>query len=163
LHCLRWQPTGLYYPRPRLLAFGQAPQLDSAVAILTAGTADLPVALEARAVLSHLGVRTLWLPDRGVASPRRSLAAARAARAADCAIVVAGFDAALPSVVAALLDRPVIAVPTSTGYGTAAEGRAPLWAALSSCADGLTVVNVDNGYGAACAAYRIVHEHVRRG
>jgi NCAIR mutase (PurE)-related protein len=155
-HVLRWCPGGLYYPRARLLVWGRAPRRPGRVAVVTAGTADLPVALEARFVLEHMGVLVDWLPDRGVASPQRSLQAAEAARAADVVVVVAGMDGALPSVLAGSLARPVVAVPTASGYGVAADGRSALGAMLASCADAVTVVNVGNGYGAAAAALRMI-------
>lgn len=125
------------------------------VAIVTAGTADLPVAEEARLTAAALGNPVDLYADVGVSGLHRILSIQDALRGASVVIVVAGMDGALPSVVAGLLPVPVIGVPASTGYGAAMGGLAALLAMLTSCAPGLTVMNVDNGYGAACAATRI--------
>jgi len=127
-----------------------------AIAVITAGTSDIPVAREAERTLLFNGREPRVISDIGVAGLWRLQA--RLSDIAECAIVitVAGMDAALPTVVAGLVARPVIGVPTSTGYGAARGGETALMAMLSSCAPGLTVVNIDNGYGAACAALRMV-------
>lgn len=122
------------------------------VLILSAGTADLPVAEEALVTTTMMGNRAELIVDVGVAGLHRLLRHRERIAAAEVVIVVAGMDAALPSVVAGLVDRPVIAVPTSTGYGAAFEGIAALLAALNACAAGVTVVNIDNGFGAGYAA-----------
>jgi pyridinium-3,5-biscarboxylic acid mononucleotide synthase len=127
------------------------------ILIVTAGTSDLPVAEEAAETAVALGNQVQRLTDVGVAGIHRLLSRAEELRGARVVIVVAGMDGALPSVVGGLVAVPVIAVPTSTGYGTAFGGVAPLLTALNSCASGVTVVNIDNGFGAAAAASRITH------
>jgi len=127
------------------------------ILIITAGTSDLPVAEEAAVTAGALGNRTARLTDVGVAGLHRLLAQSDALGQASVVIVVAGMDGALPSVVGGLVAVPVIAVPTSIGYGASFGGLAALLAMLNSCAAGVTVVNVDNGFGAACAASRITH------
>ena len=124
------------------------------IAVVTAGTSDIPVAREATRTLFFEGRRTLEIADIGVAGLWRLMRRADELRAMRVVIVAAGMDAALPSVIGGLVPGLVIAVPTSVGYGVAAGGRAALDAALASCAPGIVVVNIDNGYGAACAAIR---------
>jgi pyridinium-3,5-biscarboxylic acid mononucleotide synthase len=125
------------------------------VLIASAGTADLPVAEEAAVTAGALGNPVERLYDVGVAGIHRLLNEADALRNAAVVIVVAGMEGALPSVVGGLVARPVIAVPTSVGYGASFGGLAALLAMLNSCAAGVTVVNIDNGFGAAVAATRI--------
>lgn len=127
------------------------------VAVVTAGTSDLPVAEEAVATLRALGNVVSRITDVGVAGIHRVLARRDDLSAAAVLIVIAGMDGALPSVVGGLVRVPVIAVPTSVGYGASFEGIAPLLTMLNSCAAGVTVVNIDNGFGAAVAASRITH------
>jgi hypothetical protein len=127
------------------------------VLIVTAGTSDLPVAEEASETALALGNTVERMQDVGVAGIHRLLTRSEALRKARVIIVVAGMDGALPSVVGGLVACPVIAVPTSVGYGAAFGGVAPLLTALNSCAAGVTVVNIDNGFGAAMAASRITH------
>jgi NCAIR mutase (PurE)-related protein len=124
--------------------------------LLTAGTSDLPVAREAAAVLQAYGYRADVVADVGVAGLHRVLAQRRALADADVVLVVAGMEGALASVVTGLTSAPVIAVPTSTGYGAGLEGVTALLGMLASCSPGLTVVGIDNGFGAACAAVRIL-------
>ena len=149
LHALR------YYPDARIGALGEppAPTADQGVIlVVAAGTADLPVAEEA-AVTAELMANTVdRLYDVGVAGLHRLLGSVEKLRAASVVIVVAGMEGALPSVIGGLVDRPVIAVPTSVGYGASFNGLAALLAMLNSCATGVTVVNIDNGFGAAAAA-----------
>lgn len=123
--------------------------------VICAGTSDLPVAEEAWVTLQALGHRARKLVDVGVAGIHRLLAAGDQLRDASVVIVVAGMEGALPSVVGGLVGVPVIAVPTSVGYGAAFGGVAALLGMLNSCAAGVTVVNIDNGFGAAMAASRI--------
>lgn len=123
--------------------------------VVCAGTADLPVAEEALLTAKVLGSRAELIADVGVAGLHRLLAHRRALRGARVVVVVAGLEGALPSVVGGLVDRPVIAVPTSVGYGAHFDGLAPLLAMLNSCAAGVTVVNVDNGFGAGYAAHLV--------
>lgn len=126
------------------------------VAIVTAGTSDLPVAEEAAVTLDATGHPVQRITDVGVAGIHRVLAHRDALHGAAVIIVVAGMDGALPSVVGGLVRCPVIAVPTSVGYGAAFGGLAPLLTMLNSCAAGVTVCNIDNGFGAAVAAARIL-------
>ncbi len=125
------------------------------VLVVCAGTADLPVAEEALLTARVLGSRADLVADVGVAGLHRLLAHRRSLRGARVVVVVAGLEGALPSVVGGLTDRPVIAVPTSVGYGAHFHGLAPLLAMLNSCAAGVTVVNVDNGFGAGYAAHLV--------
>lgn len=127
------------------------------VLVVTAGTSDLPVAEEAAVVSRAVGNRTELLADVGVAGLHRLLGHAELLNEADVLIVVAGMDGALPSVVGGLVRAPVIAVPTSVGYGASFGGVAALLAMLNACASGVVVVNIDNGFGAAMAASRINH------
>ena len=129
----------------------------ASVLIVTAGTSDLPVAEEAAVTADAMGCRAERLTDVGVAGIHRLLARRETLEEAGVIIVVAGMDGALPSVVGGLVRVPVIAVPTSVGYGAAFHGLAPLLTMLNSCAAGVTVVNIDNGFGAAVAAARILH------
>jgi NCAIR mutase (PurE)-related protein len=126
------------------------------VLVVSAGTSDLPVAEEAAVVTEAFGHTVNRLVDVGVAGLHRLLAAGDRLRNADVLIVVAGMEGALPSVVGGLVAQPVIAVPTSVGYGASFGGLAALLGMLNSCAAGVTVVNIDNGYGAAAAASRIL-------
>ncbi|HUS63266.1 MAG TPA: nickel pincer cofactor biosynthesis protein LarB [Kofleriaceae bacterium] len=125
------------------------------VAVVSAGTSDLPVAEEAAATLEFLGHDVARVHDVGVAGIHRLLAVGEELRACAVAVVVAGMEGALPSAVAGLIDRPIVAVPTSVGYGVGIGGFAAMLGMLSSCAPGVTVVNIDNGFGAAVAAARI--------
>lgn len=125
------------------------------VLVLSAGTSDEPVAEEALVTAHFAGARTELIRDVGVAGLHRLLAHQDAMRAADALVVVAGMEGALPSVVAGLVDVPVVAVPTSVGYGASFGGLAALLAMLNSCAAGVTVVNIDNGFGAGFAAARM--------
>jgi NCAIR mutase (PurE)-related protein len=127
------------------------------VAVVTAGTSDLPVAEEAAVTLAALGNCVARVTDVGVAGIHRVLAKRDEIMSAAVVIVVAGMDGALPSVVGGLVRAPVIAVPTSVGYGASFQGLAALLTMLNSCAAGVTVVNIDNGFGAAVAASRITH------
>jgi pyridinium-3,5-biscarboxylic acid mononucleotide synthase len=155
-----------YYEMARICALVQtdpetgldaiAPKQPGTITLLSAGTADLPVAEEAAvtAELSGFSVKRLW--DVGVAGIHRLLNNRQVLREADVLIVVAGMEGALPSVVAGLVDCPVIAVPTSVGYGANFNGLAPLLTMLNSCAAGIGVVNIDNGFGAAILAGQIL-------
>ena len=123
---------------------------------MSAGTSDLPVAEEAAATATAFGLCVGRLTDIGVAGIHRLLNQSRRLAQADAVIVVAGMEGALPSVVGGMVSVPVIAVPTSVGYGASFGGLAALLAMLNSCAAGVTVVNIDNGFGAAVAASRIL-------
>jgi len=122
------------------------------ILVICAGTADIPVAEEARVTAEILGHRVATIHDAGVAGIHRLLGDADKIQDADCLVVVAGMEGALPSVVGGLADRPVIAVPTSVGYGASFGGLAPLLTMLNSCAAGVAVVNIDNGFGAGYMA-----------
>lgn len=148
--------AGSAYDRDaRLLVWRPATGRPFRVVVASAGTSDGPVAAEAAAVARALGLDVHELRDVGVAGLHRLLAETAALRAADAVICVAGMEGALPSVVGGLVGCPVIAVPTSVGYGAALDGVTPLLAMLSSCAAGVVVVNIDSGFGAAMAAHRI--------
>ena len=123
--------------------------------IVAAGTSDLPVAREALLTARYLGRDATLIADVGVAGLHRILGHLPALRAAHAIVVAAGMDGALPSVVAGLVTAPVVAVPTSVGYGAAFGGLAPLLAMLNACAPGVAVVNIDNGYGAGHLAAQI--------
>ncbi|NJL02921.1 MAG: nickel pincer cofactor biosynthesis protein LarB [Spirulinaceae cyanobacterium RM2_2_10] len=148
-----------YYPEARICALGEPerrPATAGQVAILAAGTSDIPVAEEAAvtAELCGFAVQRLW--DVGISGIHRLLAHRQVLAAADVIIAIAGMEGALPSVVAGLADSPVIAVPTSIGYGASLGGLAPLLTMLNSCAAGIAVVNIDNGFGAAILAGQIL-------
>jgi NCAIR mutase (PurE)-related protein len=129
---------------------------ESRVVVITAGTADLAVAGECTAVLIALGFAPTLIADCGVAGLHRLLAEVDRLAMADAVVVIAGMEGALASVVGGLTPAPVVAVPTSTGYGAAFEGVTALLAMLAACASGITVVGIDNGYGAACAIARLL-------
>ncbi len=137
-------------------AWRQRPERPGHVAIVTAGTADLPTAEECRAVLVALGFRPTLITDCGVAGLHRFLSVADRVREADVVVVVAGMEGALASLVGGVVAAPVVAVPTSAGYGTSLDGVTALLAMLSSCAPGITVVGIDNGFGAAYAVARML-------
>lgn len=148
-------PEFRYYPDSRLGALGEPPippAGQGTILVIAAGTADLPVAEEAAVTAELIGNRVERLYDVGVAGLHRLFDSLEKLHAATVLIVVAGMEGALPSVIGGLVDRPVIAVPTSVGYGASFNGLAALLAMLNSCAPGITVVNIDNGFGAAAAA-----------
>jgi len=151
-------PQAVFHPLPRLITFGEPPQPphpDRYVAVLTAGTADTPVGEEAALTLEWHGSRTERLYDVGVAGLHRLLGRLDVVQNAHALVVCAGMEGALASVVAGLVSRPVVAVPTSVGYGASFGGIAALLTMLNSCAGGVAVVNIDNGFGAAVYAHRI--------
>ena len=131
------------------------PKRPGTVAVVCAGTSDLPVAEEAAVTAEIMGNRVERISDVGVAGLHRLLARLTSMQKANVIVVVAGMEGALPSVVAGLVSRPVIAVPTSIGYGASFGGLAPLLGMLNSCGSGVTVVNIDNGFGAGYAASQI--------
>jgi len=148
-------PSGEYDEVARLLWFGVAevPVIGKGtIAVISAGTSDLPVAAEAITVARRFGNKVEALADVGVAGIHRLLASQEVLHSARVLIVVAGMEGALPSVVGGLVDKPVIAVPTSVGYGAALGGITALLGMLTSCASNVTAVNIDNGYGAAYVA-----------
>jgi pyridinium-3,5-biscarboxylic acid mononucleotide synthase len=137
---------------------GVAPERAGRVIVVAAGTSDLPVVEEAAVTAEFIGCDVQRVIDVGVAGLHRLLERVELLRAADALIVVAGMEGALPSVVAGLVDRPLVAVPTSIGYGVGAQGLITLGAMLSSCAPGVSVVNIDNGFGAGVIAARFARE-----
>jgi pyridinium-3,5-biscarboxylic acid mononucleotide synthase len=157
----QYSPVLDYEPVSQTAFFGEPRPLNSEdeIAVVTAGTSDVPVGLEAVRTLRFYGYDAATINDVGVAGIWRLLEQIALLKEKRVVIVVAGMDGALPSVVAGLVGGCVIAVPTSVGYGVANGGQTALHAALASCAPGLVVVNIDNGYGAACAALRIVQQH----
>jgi len=145
-----------YHPVARLLVVRPEPAEGvGLIVVAAAGTADLPVAEEAALVAEALGNRVERLTDCGVAGLHRLLPHREVLGEANAIVAVAGMEGALPSVIGGLVDRPVIAVPTSVGYGISLNGLAALLAMLNSCAPGVSVVNIDNGYGAAHQASQI--------
>jgi pyridinium-3,5-biscarboxylic acid mononucleotide synthase len=146
-----------YHEAARIVVMNRIPVTPTRTNILVmcAGTSDIPVAEEAAITAEVMGNRVERLTDVGVAGIHRLLSNRDKIQAASVLVVVAGMDGALPSVTAGLSDKPVIAVPTSIGYGASFGGLAALLAMLNSCANGVTVVNIDNGYGAGCAASMI--------
>lgn len=152
-------PTTQYHSTSGLLIWGELPKPNPSgprIAVVTAGTADTPIAEEATLCLEASAIKVERINDVGVAGLHRLLDVVDVLQECSICIVIAGMDGVLPSVVAGLVAGPVIAVPTSVGYGASFEGLAALLTMLNSCAAGLTVVNIDNGFGAAMAAIRIL-------
>lgn len=157
-------PRGHFVPEARSFRIGRplARLSGSAVGIISAGTTDIPVCEEAALVLESLGVETHRMYDVGVAGIHRLFARDALIRRSDVLIAVAGMEGALPSVLGGLYQQPIIAVPTSNGYGAALGGFTSLLGMLTGCAPGVTVVNIDNGVGAAAAAFKILNLVTRR-
>jgi hypothetical protein len=130
-------------------------------AVVTAGTSDISIAEEAASTLEYLGIEPVRFYDRGVAGIHRSQAVVEALNKEPrmAVIVIAGMEGALPSVIASQVSQPVIAVPSSIGYGSNFEGLSSLLGMLNSCVPGISVVNIDNGFGAACAVYRALKSY----
>jgi NCAIR mutase (PurE)-related protein len=150
-------PDAAHHASARMVVVGgEAPRSgQGTVLVVSAGTADIPIADEAAVTAEALGSPVARLYDVGVAGIHRLLDARHKLHAANVLVVVAGMEGALASVVAGLVDRPVVAVPTSVGYGASFGGLAPLLTMLNSCAPGVAVVNIDNGFGAGCMAHLI--------
>jgi hypothetical protein len=150
-------PSAFHDQEAALLAWPFEPPAPTGglVVVLAAGTSDLPIAKEAQLTASYLGRTTQLVVDVGVAGLHRILGRLDLLRQARVVIVAAGMDGALPSVVAGLIEAPVVALPTSVGYGAAFEGLAALLTMLNACAPGVAVVNIDNGYGAGHLAAQI--------
>lgn len=155
-----------YYEQSHILTINknEIEQLNGKVAIITAGTADVPIAEEARITIQQAGYTSIPIYDVGVAGIHRLIDKISFIldENVDVIITVAGMEGALPSVVAGLVDMPVIGVPTSTGYGVGEKGFTALFAMLQSCAPGLSVVNIDNGYGAGINAITIINQIQKR-
>jgi pyridinium-3,5-biscarboxylic acid mononucleotide synthase len=151
-------PDAVYHERSQCLCIERRPmpKLAGLVGIVGAGTSDLAVVEEAAVTLTLMGIEARVINDTGVAGLQRTIRAAQQLAECDVAIVVAGMEGALPSVISGLLPCPIIAVPTSVGYGLNLEGVSALLTMLNSCSSGVTVVNIDNGFGAACAATLII-------
>lgn len=154
---LRAIPGAVYHADARIItvATGKRPRRAGLVAVVSAGTADIPVAEEAALTAEHMGARVKRVFDVGVAGLHRLTSHVPMMRSARVVIVVAGMEGALPSVVGGLVNKPVVAVPTSTGYGTGIKGFSAMLAMLNTCVPGVTVVNIDNGFGAGVAAAMI--------
>jgi NCAIR mutase (PurE)-related protein len=142
----------------RAVTLGPLPETHGTVAVVAAGTSDAPVAAEAALTIRVHGAAVDRVDDVGVAGLHRLLGVRDRLAAADCLVVIAGMEGALPSVVGGLTGVPLVAVPTSVGYGASLGGVAALLAMLNSCAPGVTVVNIDNGYGAGVHAARVARQ-----
>ena len=145
----------VFYPDSGIIAKAEEKKKAGNVLVLTAGTADVPVAEEAAVTASFLGSRVETVYDVGVAGLHRLMDASARLQKARVIIVAAGMEGALPSVVGGMTDSPIIAVPTSTGYGASLGGLTALFAMLNSCVPGIAVMNIDNGFGAGCLAHKI--------
>jgi len=143
-------PEAKFYPRAGAISYRRrkAPSKPGRVLVITAGTSDIPVAEEAIATLEAMGEKTAALYDVGVAGMHRLLDKRKTLERAAVIIVIAGMEGALASVVSGLVSKPVVAVPTSVGYGASFKGIAPLLTMMNSCSPGIAVVNIDNGFGA---------------
>ena len=145
----------VFHPASGVITVGGAKKATGNVLVLTAGTSDIPVAEEAAVTARFLGSSVHTVYDVGVAGLHRLMDNRAACAEARVIVVVAGMEGALPSVVGGMTDRPIIAVPSSTGYGTSFGGLTALFAMLNSCVPGIGVMNIDNGFGAGCLAHRI--------
>lgn len=151
-------PEAAFHDEARIIAWEREPLTRvGQVAVVSAGTSDGPVAAEAAVALDIMGNSVTRINDVGVAGLHRVLNHSEILRSANAIVAVAGMDGALPSVIAGLTDKPVIATPTSVGYGASFQGIAALLAMLNACPGGVAVVNIDSGFGAACVASRINH------
>ncbi len=159
MRCARWSPVSRSTRTARAISLkqGEIPPGLGTVLVVCAGTSDLPVAEEAAVTAELMGNAVDRLHDVGIAGIHRLIHEQSRLQRARVLIVVAGMEGALPSVVAGLVQVPVIAVPTSVGYGASFGGIAALLGMLNSCANGVSVVNIDNGFGAACVASLINH------
>lgn len=144
-----------FHPLSGVISGGENKKKNGNILIISAGTSDIPVAEEARLTAEFLGSRVTTIYDAGVAGIHRLMAHRKLIDSTRVIVVVAGMEGALPSVVGGITDKPIIAVPTSVGYGTAFSGLTALFAMLNSCVPGIAVVNIDNGFGAGCLAHRI--------
>jgi NCAIR mutase (PurE)-related protein len=158
---LKVLPKAEYNKDARIISYSRKPRRSAAgfsVAIVTAGTADIPVAEEAAVTAEFLGLKVKRIFDVGVAGIHRLMKNLNALKKAKVVIAVAGMEGALPSVLGGLIDTPIIAVPTSVGYGANFKGLSALLTMMNSCAPGVAVVNIDNGFGAAVMANAIVRK-----
>jgi len=143
---------GRFYKEARIFYVGKLPKKTGLISVLTGGTADIPIAEEARITAEVMGSKVQRIYDIGVAGIHRLLSFRKEIESSRVLIVVAGMDGVLPSVVGGLFSKPIIAVPTSIGYGMSLKGITPLLTMLNSCAPGVAVVNIDNGFGAGYIA-----------
>jgi len=153
--CGKQRATMQYFERSGIIMAGEPGKKKGLVAVLCAGTSDIPAAEEAYATASFLGSRAESVYDVGVAGLHRLMDARSILSDANVLIVAAGMEGALPSVVGGMTDKPIIAVPTSVGYGTSLGGLTALFAMLNSCVPGIAVMNIDNGFGAGVLAHKI--------
>ncbi|MEW6214178.1 MAG: nickel pincer cofactor biosynthesis protein LarB [Nitrospirota bacterium] len=147
--------NAIFYPSSGVISAGGEKKKKGHILILSAGTSDIPIAEEAAVTASFLGSKVETIYDVGVAGLHRLMDHKKSFYSARVIIVVAGMEGALPSVVGGLTDKPIIAVPTSAGYGTSLGGLTALFAMLNSCVPGIAVINIDNGFGAGCLAHKI--------
>ncbi len=156
-------PEAKIYPESNLVFIGKFPNKTiGKLMIITAGTSDIPVARECEITAKSMGIKTETIFDVGISGIHRLLSIRNKLKEADIAVVIAGMEGALPSVVAGLIDTPIIAVPTSIGYGASFKGIAPLLTMLNSCAPGISVVNIDNGYSAGFFAAAVIKKLLKR-
>jgi len=148
-------PNVVFYPSSGVISVNSEKKKKGSILVLSAGTSDIPIAEEAAVTATFLGSRVETVYDVGVAGLHRLMGTKKSLDAARVIIVVAGMEGALPSVIGGLVDKPIIAVPTSIGYGTSLKGLTALFAMLNSCVPGIAVMNIDNGFGAGCLAHKI--------
>lgn len=153
--CRRYKKKLKFYRRAGAITVGESGNKSGLVAVLCAGTSDIPIAEEALVTASFLGSKVEMTADIGVAGLHRVLDAKKMFSQARVLIVVAGMEGALPSVIGGMTDKPIIAVPTSVGYGTSLKGLTALFSMLNSCVPGIAVMNIDNGFGAGVLAHKI--------
>ena len=153
--CKKYKLKADYFEKSGVIAAGAGKEKSGLAAIICAGTSDIPVAEEAMATAEFLGSKTEMVYDVGVAGLHRLFKAKEILHRANVIIVAAGMEGALPSVIGGMTDRPIIAVPTSVGYGTSLGGLTALFAMLNSCVPGIAVMNIDNGFGAGVLAHKI--------
>ncbi len=154
-------PQAVYDPVSRILKIEKPKKRIGKIAVCTAGTADIPVAEEAAQTAEYFGTNVERIYDIGVSGLHRMLSKLEEIQSANCVVAVAGMEGALASVLGGLVDKPVIAVPTSVGYGASLHGLSALLTMINSCANGIAVVNIDNGYGAGYMATQINRLGVR--
>jgi NCAIR mutase (PurE)-related protein len=157
-------PDAKIYAEANLAFIGEFPKKTIGKAIIvTAGTSDIPIARESEITAKSMGIEVETVFDVGIAGIHRVLSIRNKLKEADIAIVIAGMEGALPSVIAGLIDTPIIAVPTSVGYGASFKGISPLLTMLNSCAPGICVMNIDNGYSAGFFAAAVIKKIRRKG
>ncbi len=153
--CKKYKRKAVHYEKSGVIMAGGSEKRAGTIAVLCAGTSDMPVAEESIATAEFLGSRVEAVTDVGVAGLHRIVNAGKVFKEANALIVVAGMEGALPSVVGGMTDKPIVAVPTSVGYGTSFGGITALFAMLNSCVPGIAVMNIDNGFGAGVLAHKI--------